>query len=192
MNPYHKITKITKKTFTEAQISMQNGIVELNREKEVNSITVKNLCAYSHVARSTFYAYYNNIDELMEDVENNLISKLLSLNNEFMKIGNFREEDLDFFKETLDYVMEQKIFYIFLIARPNIRFISKWKEAIKYHFWERLFIDKVAKNSELILEMIASQAIAAFTFWLKNPYDVDISGVNKIIAQTLNSLDYSK
>lgn len=189
MNPYQYITNTKEKNYTAAQLSLQKSIIELNQYYEIYNISVKELCKHAHVARSTFYAYYDNVTDLQEDIENNLIYNLLKLNTNFINSSIIKEEDLDFFKNTCDYILENKlIFYTFLITTPNIRFVNKWKEAIKYHFKERLFRNEKKTNDQLILELIAAQAISAFTFWLENPNQVNMASVNKIIIQTLNTL----
>lgn len=189
MNPYQSITNTKEKHHTAAQLSLQKSIIELNQHYEIHDISIKELCKQAHVARSTFYAYYDNVTDLQEDIENTLIYNLLKLNHNFINRSIVHEMDLEFFENTLQYIMENsQIFHTFLITNPNIRFIKRWKEAIKYHFWERLFRDQNRVNEKLILELIASQAITAFTFWLENPDDVNISGTNKLIIQTLNTL----
>lgn len=189
MNPYQYITTIQQKNYTDAQQALQKSIIELNQHHEIYNISVKELCKHAHVARSTFYAYYNNVTDLQEDIEHDLIYNLLKLNNDFIDSSIVNEEDLDFFKNTSHYIIQNRqIFYTFLIANPNIRFIKKWKDAIKYHFWERLFRYENRMNEQLILELIAAQAIAAFTFYLENPSVINIDGVNKIVMQTLNAL----
>lgn len=44
---------------------------------------------------------------------------------------------------------------------------------------------------DVVVEMTSSEILAAYSFWLQHPYDVDISGVNKIIIHTIRALDYN-
>ena len=188
MNPYKDITNIKEKHYTDAQLALQKSLIELNQHHEIYNISVKELCKNSNVARSTFYSYYNNINDLQEEIENDLIYNLLKLNNDFVQNSIVSEQDLEFLGNTRDYILDNKItFYTFLITNPNIRFIKKWKKSIKYHFWENLFRNKTSINEKLILELIAAQAIAAFIFWLENPKDIDFKGINKLIFQILNT-----
>lgn len=189
VNPYKYITNIKEKSYTDAQKALQKGLIELNQNYEIHDISIKELCKSAHVARSTFYAYYNNVIELQEDIENDLVYNLLKLNDDFRNSAIKSEEDLEFFKNTYNYILENKqIFYTFLITNPNVRFIEKWKEAIKYHFWECLFCNGNSRNDKFVLELISTQAVTGFAFWLKNPYDVNMKDVNEIIIQTLNIL----
>ena len=41
--------------------------------RDFTTITVKGLCAATPVARSTFYSYFNNTDDVKEEIENELI-----------------------------------------------------------------------------------------------------------------------
>ena len=46
-------------------------------EKKWDKITVKELCARSEITRGTFYQYYSDIYELMEQIQESLLSDIL-------------------------------------------------------------------------------------------------------------------
>ena len=48
---------------------MQDALIELLRNQPLGSITVKALCERADVNRSTFYAHYASIEELLHDIE---------------------------------------------------------------------------------------------------------------------------
>lgn len=50
--------------------------------KVFSDITVKGLCAATPVARTTFYSYYNNTDEVRCEIEDELINGLLEVSKE--------------------------------------------------------------------------------------------------------------
>ena len=49
--------------------AMQDALIELLRNQPLGSITVKALCERADVNRSTFYAHYASIEELLHDIE---------------------------------------------------------------------------------------------------------------------------
>lgn len=55
-------TRYTRRT-------MQDALIELLHEKTLGAITVKELCERADVNRSTFYAHYDSIEEMMHDIE---------------------------------------------------------------------------------------------------------------------------
>ncbi len=190
-NPYRYLLDYKPHEFTSAQKSLQNALLRVLKRKALVDITVKELCIAAHVARGTFYTYYQNVDELLVEIEDHLTWQLINLNGELMERGLHKKEELRFYALTLDFVRENyTAIYTLLVTQPDLRFIEKWKKAIKYHFWERLFTQRTAKNSSLILEIVASSAISAYTFYLKNPNDVDTENIYDIIASILRMLDY--
>lgn len=189
-NPYSSINELKAGKITAAQEALFDGIIQLWKRKPIYKISVKELIQVSNIARSTFYVYYQNIDELVEDVENYHIFNLISLNQYLMNPEIKSEVYLIYYQETIDYVQKHKnLFYAFLIANINNRFIRKWKDAIKYHLLEREYPLRNNNNCHLILEMVASEVIAAYTFWLTNPYEVNLNSLDKVVSQTLKSIE---
>jgi len=189
-NPFYKILELQSRKLTDAQVALNDGILSLLSQKKPYEIGVKELCQTCHVARSTFYVYYQNVDELIEEIENRHIISLFKLNNDIMAKKSLDDKNIAFYHETILFVeANKKLFYVFLVGNPNFRFQNKWKEAIKYHLWERICVTKEVKNVKLILEMTASEVLAAYSYWLQHPYDVDVKHVNKVIMHTLGSLD---
>ncbi|NMM94883.1 TetR/AcrR family transcriptional regulator [Bifidobacterium oedipodis] len=53
---------------------LQDALVELLAERPLNKISIKELCIRADVNRSTFYAHYTSLDDLLRDIEDNTIS----------------------------------------------------------------------------------------------------------------------
>lgn len=169
--------------------AIQKQFINEYSQKDYNRITVKELCANTPVARTTFYSYYENIDDVKEDIEHNLIMGIIEIAIKLSK-GNMPEMDFSlFFSAIMDYIKEHwNEIYAFLIIQPNARFILKWKEAIKKHFSLRFPQKNNAPNYEMILETIASAVIGAYSYWLKNPEKVDLDKLNKIVITVLDNV----
>lgn len=191
-NPYEQITHTKKPVGTPAQEAIRKALVERLEHKLLTDISVKELCAEAHVARTTFYSYYGNTDQALCEIEDGLIYDLVRLNDELMDHSLVSPEELLFSADTYRYVQEnQKIFHALLISHPDLRFIEKWKQGVKYHLWERLFAQRQAKNAEFILEMVASLTISAHTWFLKNPDEtISPDEICGIISQVLQMLEY--
>lgn len=98
-------------------------------------MNVKELCVQTPVARTTFYEYYDNLGTLKAEIEDELIGGILKIAKATAG-GSFVEMNLNvFFAQTLDYIKSHwEENYAFLVAQPNLAYIAKWKDAIKYHF----------------------------------------------------------
>ena len=54
-----------------------NAFIELRSRKELEKITVKELCEKAQVNKSTFYTHYHDIYDLSEQLENDLVTSLM-------------------------------------------------------------------------------------------------------------------
>ncbi|KXN75821.1 TetR/AcrR family transcriptional regulator [Lactobacillus johnsonii] len=86
---------------TSAQQALHQGLITLLNPKKINQVSIKELTQTSNVARSTFYAYYDNIDNLLEEIENTFIEKLNTLDQ---SIRDLATNNFTYFYEVLSYV----------------------------------------------------------------------------------------
>lgn len=188
MNPYKYICKLPVNNITSAQEAIEQALLSLYEEKEVYQISVKELCARANVARSTFYTYYDVIDDCLLEIENRRIQEILALNERLKGQERIQELDLSFYENTVNYIKDNhKLLYLFLVKRPNYRFINKWKDGIKYHLYSRMPETINEKNKGLTLEIIASETIGAYTYWIQNPYEIDFVYVEKLVRRSLEA-----
>ncbi len=66
---------------TDARVRYTKMIIQVNfisllKQKPLNKITVKEICALSEINRATFYKYYADAYDLMEKIENEIIQEL--------------------------------------------------------------------------------------------------------------------
>ena len=170
--------------------AIQSTFIALYRKWSFDKISVKELCVQTPVARTTFYEYYDNLGMLKAEIEDDLIGGILEIAKATAE-GNFAGMDLNvFFSRTLDYIKSHwEENYAFLVAQPNLAYIAKWKKAIKYHFKLR-FSEKVSvPNHGLIMEVIASAVIGAYTYWMEHPDEVDTQKLADISVQMLSAAE---
>lgn len=188
MNPYSYVCDLKAGTQTSAQEAMENSLLSLLEEKELYKISVKELCKKANVARSTFYAYYDDIDDCLLSIENRFLYRIVRMNTEFQNPERIEAIDLSFYDGTLKFIAEkQKMLYLLMNKRYSRRFVSRWKDAIKYHQYDRM-PDRIGeKNKELTLEIIACETIGAYQYWLENPYELDVDYAKQLIRRTIEA-----
>ena len=147
----------------------------------MDRITVKGLCAAAPVARTTFYAHYRNVDDVLAEVEDGLLAGLAEV-TERVSGGDLPNMDFStFLDETLGFIPERWTdFYALLVARPDMRFIARWKDAVKSNFARRYPQARMRQNWDLIAEMGASATIGAYTWWMGHP---DAPGIDAVKGQ---------
>lgn len=168
--------------------AIQSAFLKLYLKRSFDRITVKDICALAPAARTTFYEHYGNTAALKAEIEDELIAGILDIAEKTACNQAKKENIADFFTETLDYINKHRDEnYAFLVAQPNGDYISKWKNAIKNHF-KLCFPEKCGiPNHDLILEVVASGVIGAYTYIMAQPNDVDIKKLSDISVQMLFS-----
>lgn len=164
--------------------------------------SVSALCREAGVARSTFYGHYHTVDDVLSDLEDRMVSDLLSLNAPSMD----KSTGSTFINSTARYVRQHRSqFQSLLVSQPDWRFINLWKTAIKYHFWQRLFGPRHAViqpkqqpltqqvhpigNRGLVLETVASTVVSGFAYLLKQPDTTSWADLGTLVEMSLSSLD---
>ena len=175
---------MTKLTF--AQQALHQGLITLLNTKKINQVSIKELTQTSNVARSTFYAYYDNIDNLLEEIEDTFIENLNTLDQ---SITDSATNNFTYFYEVLNYVEENsKLLSALLIKDYDYRLVKKWKTAIKANLYRRFKLTNHNIKAELLFEMTASEVISADIFYLKHKAEVDRKFILDLISKELTNL----
>ena len=54
--------------------AIRNALAELLTRKEIGSVTVKDIAELADINRKTFYNYYNGVDQVVDEIENEVAS----------------------------------------------------------------------------------------------------------------------
>lgn len=183
------MTDLQRASSSPAELLICQTLVEMLHEKPLMDITVKELSARAHVARSTFYAHYRNVDDVLEQVEDALITDIICLNEPVSDPARTEADDMDFFRSTLDYLDEHReVMGVLLVERPDARFIEAWKDGIKGHLRARYPMRAGTENGELAMEIAASALVAACTYELKSGDSFDRDFACAIVVHVLQML----
>ncbi len=120
MNDKNTRSKITK-------ILIQDSLTVLLKKKNLNNITIKELCQKAEINRSTFYSYYKCLDDVLDEMEETFLA-------EVKKIYSNKDFGIDrnSFYSYLSYVRKHSDYYLALV--DNKRLIEPVvKEALYYH-----------------------------------------------------------
>ncbi len=116
-----RIIKSKKKIF--------DAFVELRRKKELRKITVKELCRIAQINKSTFYAHYEDVFDLSDNVENALVAEALSkINN----LDNIISDSCEFTRQIFKVLsmQDEKLRIVFSgTQQPN--FVDKLSKLLK-------------------------------------------------------------
>ena len=92
----------------------KQNLIRLSEAKPLSKITVAELCKVSGVNRGTFYNHFNNIDDVMERIENDVFDEVKS-NLDDIKLFSFDES---FFRKITD-IIKNNLQILRLIVKNN-------------------------------------------------------------------------
>lgn len=175
---------------TPARQSLREALVSLMLQKPLQRIGVKELCALAFVSRSTFYAYYDNIDQLLCELEDAHIQALRTFNKPVEDPDVAGTGAMGFYDATLGYVHEhERDFRALLVTCQDTRFSEKWKAAIKEHLRNRARAAHLTNHTELALELAASSVASACAYLLRHPQAASDAEIRAILSKVLHALD---
>lgn len=160
--------------------------------ERLDRITVKGLCAAVPVARTTFYAHYRNVDDVLLEVEDGLLAGLSEVTRR-VSGGDLPHMDfVAFLEETLAFVGRNKSdVSALLVSQPDARFIRRWKDAVKANIALRYPQSSTRPNWDLFAEMTASAVIGAYTWWVNHPGATGEDEVGRAVARATESIAVS-
>ncbi len=101
--------RLTKRVLREA-------LVELLQDRDIARVTVTSVCALADVHRSTFYAHYETIFDLLDDVEKDYLEHV-----PYLVLGESRAVAREEFRGYLRYVADNRAVFRALLANGRMQ-----------------------------------------------------------------------
>ncbi|WP_018143686.1 TetR/AcrR family transcriptional regulator [Alloscardovia criceti] len=171
--------------------SIHDTFIRIYTHTPFEKMKVAQLCEQVPIARTTFYEYYANLDELKEAVENQLITGLLDAANSVIESNTMMQTvDVErYFEAVLAYIHAHwDENYAFLVAQPNISYTTKWKQAIKKNLALRYPLKTKRPLYGIISEAAASAVVGAYTYWMSHPEEFDAQTIAHMSKNALDAL----
>ena len=170
---------------------IRDAFINLYLEKDINQISVQELCDRISMSRTGFYHYYEDLYELLQDLIHQVLSDLQDLNKDFYKINLNNYQEAQPCYDTLTYILDNsRLFKALLLHQGTNNFVYQWKQIIADDFRRRyMFQNKNDPKLDLILEMTSSAVIGLYAYWLRHPGEItedEIAGA--ILFQVCHTL----
>ena len=102
-------SRITRRVFRES-------LTELMLEQGMQKISVNEICKRADMNRSTFYAHYQDVYDLVERVERNMSRQLTE---SFFRKMDEKAPARDCFTEIFSFIREHREFYLYYLAESR-------------------------------------------------------------------------
>ena len=149
---------------------LKDALTELLSEKEFGAVSVTDICTRADVNRSTFYAYYKNPRELLQELEDDTLSKIPIFSDDAPEITHtkqLQENFTDFF----DYVKQNAaLFRVLVLGNSDSDFSRRLVDTIFVKFKPRSKKKKTSLQMRYGYLYSISGTIGMMKDWLKNDF----------------------
>ena len=151
-----------------AKEKMINALFELLSIKDFIEINVSEVCMIAKIHRTTFYAYYSNLFELLEDAKNQAIEEFKKENNNVLFVKNHAPLFKAYFKNSSAFKADEDFNTLFnqgLLPKAKDKYNNDYT---MIYYATRFFIDGF---------------FSVIKEWMKNNFKESPEEIAKIISR---------
>jgi len=169
---------------------IRQAFVELLQEKEPEKITVTDIITRADINRGTFYAHYQDTRAVIEQIENEIIAKMLEFLSEF-RYKNFFQNPLPLLLKITSYLEEDLEFYRILInSRGSEQFLIKLKAIFVRHMETDTDIpDEIKRSPDFLIRIhfFAGGLVNLYQVWFRGEVGVSLNEISEEISKIISN-----
>lgn len=170
-----------------SKMLFKNALMDLLKEKgSINKVSVRELCDRAELNRSTFYAHYNEPNDLLIEIETELLD---ATEEHLKKIG--AENDIGAHKYILSFLQyirqNDKPFRALLIDSTDPEFRSRFMQQSIIQFVENLRIELPKELEQYIFSYILNGSTGIIIQWIRSDYAADENEIVNLLFSINNS-----
>ena len=167
MNRYSFVTDYIKKNTTSAEFKMQDAAIDLIADGEEN-ISVRTLIEKAAVERSTFYAYYERVDDVLDAAENTVAEDLINAGEGSSEMKEYIESLFSAFSENRRRIKA-------LVENSNrYSLVDKMLNTVRYYLAGNITKEYSHENA-MLEDMIAGAIINPLLSYVMEGRDVNLA-----------------
>ncbi|MFC4320073.1 TetR/AcrR family transcriptional regulator [Litchfieldia salsa] len=166
---------------------LKDSLIQLLKEKDMSSITVKEICERADINRSTFYSHYADHFDLLDKIEEEIIEEMAGYLSRFTFENE--EDELQILERLLDYfASKQEICKTLLSENTDTTFQKKVMIFAHQFFMQNWKAGNHhdVEISEYLSTFIISGSIHVMKNWLSNGMDKSPKEMAEILTNLIN------
>lgn len=170
-----------------SKMLFKNALMDLLKEKgSINKVSVRELCDRAELNRSTFYAHYQEPNDLLIEIETELLD---ATEEHLKKIGAKNEIGAHkYILSFLQYIRQNdKPFRALLIDSTDPEFRSRFMQQSIIQFVENLRIVLPKELEQYIFSYILNGSTGIIIQWIRSDYAADENEIVNLLFSINNS-----
>lgn len=163
------------------------ALAELLSEKDINSITIKDISEKANINRKTFYNYYSGIHQVVDEIEDSVIVSLESTLND-VDIYEAINDPLIVFDRLTSVINSDFEFYSHLMKMSsNVSLATKIVDLLKEKTKEKLKkqIDIPEEDLRMIIDYSTSGMIRVYQIWFNSNRAISIDKLSSSLGNLM-------
>ena len=161
----YSCVKKTKKAF-------EQSFVSLAKEMPLNKITVKQICERAEMSRNAFYFHYDDINALITDIEDGMVSDIIAMFDHISDVG-FPDNVLTNIQDLTDYFYERKDTTLILLdSSYSNTFKRRMNTAFSdffFQYFKKYHNTEFRDSYDCFYTFLSNGYCGMLEQWLKNP-----------------------
>lgn len=174
-----EITMITKQTIKDA-------FWELYKEKKIEKITVKDITIKAGYNRSTFYAYFTDVYDILEQIEEDLMPGI----EHIPPVDTSREHSPDFFENIITIYEKNSTYYSVLLSENgDPRFAIKMKNVFKSMMMEAITnrVNSSLVEMDYALEFLVGATLSIVKHWFDQDKNIPMKQLIPLMYKLMDN-----
>lgn len=167
---------------------IRQAFIELLQEKELEKITVTDVITRADINRGTFYAHYQDMRAVIEQIENEIIDKMREVLGEF-RFEHFFQNPLPLLLKVSRYIEQDLDFYRVLInSKGSVRFLEKLKRIFVEHMRSDSSVPVSVRHSADFLVRIhffAGGVVNLYQVWFRGETNCSLNEIALVVGKTI-------
>lgn len=154
------------------QMVLKENFTNLLKQKQISKITVKEVCELADINRSTFYAHYDDLYHLLEQIEEEMITEMIHYLS--MLEEESTQDSVRIIEKIMDYIAENKDICEALLSENSHSSFEQKVRHVAHQFLTNSWLNVPIENDnivEYISSFIISGSIQMIKTWLHNGMD---------------------
>lgn len=167
--------KLTKRIF-------KNTLIDLLKDKAIYNIKVKELCDKAELNRTTFYKHYENIYDVLADIEYDVLKDSEQCISEIENITEVQIKNA-LYKQLCNIQRNKDVYYLLLVNSADNEFYGKLMKTTIDLLKRNIAQSNIdlAENYEFIFSYIITGTIDIIKKWLYEKESLDANQIANLI-----------